>query len=46
MFSVDGGQTTYAEVPTDAQQNVSYAYSKAPAGGAAFIDVFGYLLER
>jgi len=46
MFSVDAGQTCYAEVPTDAQQNVSYTYVNAPTGAAAFVDVFGYLLER
>ena len=46
IFSVDKGQAVYAEVPTDASQTVSYKFNGAPTAGGAYIDVFGYRLER
>jgi hypothetical protein len=45
-YPVDAAQSVYAEVPTDGSQNIQYAYGSAPSGGSAYIDVFGWRLER
>lgn len=44
--SIDPGHDAFINHPCSATQAMTYAYTGTPVGGAAYIDLYGYVFER